>query len=94
MTIAANHPNHDSDYPGVGVRANRFKGDPRVNKKQEDAIEAACKADNKTLLMGIDENHLPVIRACVGIPRTSRKWAIRRNGDPTDAGNLYEAWTE
>ena len=90
--VQPTHPNWDTQYPHVGVKANTFMGDPRINQKQMDAIAKACEADPQALVMGMDENNRPVIRARVGIPRTSRSWAINRQGDPTDAGRIFEVW--
>lgn len=88
--ITKDHPNADRTNRGCGIHAKTFMGDPRINQKQMDAIAKACEADPETLVMGMDENHLPVVRARVGIPRESRAWAIRRNGDPADPGRIFQ----
>ena len=34
--------------------------------------------------LGWDEKNRPVVEALSGIPRTLRRWAVKRDGDPTD----------
>lgn len=86
------HPNFDEQYPHCGVPMSTFMGDPRINDKQMAELVKTCEHDHDTLVLGIDENHLPVVRARVGKPAVSRRWAIKRNGDPTDAGRVFEVW--
>lgn len=75
-----------------GVLARTFMGDPRLNRKQRDAIAAICAHDSEARILGIDSNQRPVVVASTGIPRQLRTWAILRNGDPTDVGKLVEPW--
>jgi hypothetical protein len=69
-----------------------FMGDPRINEKQMAELIKAQGHDHQTLVMGMDENHLPVVRSRVGRPQVSRSWAIKRSGDPITAGKIYEVW--
>src|SRR5437879_6573947 len=88
--ITPDHLNYDSANDGCGVLARNCMGDPRINKKQMEAIEAACKADREALVMGIDENQRVVVRARVGVPRMSKSWAVMRNGDPANPGRIFD----
>lgn len=90
--ISADHANHDVQYERCGIAMATFMGDPRINEKQMAEMTKAQEHDRQTLVLGMDENNLPVIRARVGKPAISRRWAIKRNGDPTDAGRIFEVW--
>lgn len=75
-----------------GVQASAFMGDPRINRHQMVAIEAACRADSEARVLGLDRKLRPVVRARTGIPRSVRTWALLRNGDPTTPDGLLEEW--
>ena len=35
-------------------------------------------------LIGFDDRSRPVVEGAIGIPKQVRRWAIKRDGDPTD----------
>lgn len=75
-----------------GIKLSEFMGDPRLSKEQTKTFEAICSTDSEARIMGLDAKLRPVIKARAGIPQTTRKWALLRNGDPTDPGKITEEW--
>lgn len=71
-----------------------IEDDPRLSQAQREAMRHALAADRDAKVEGLDAKLRPVLRASLGIPRRESRYALLRNGDPTDVtGSIKEQWS-
>jgi hypothetical protein len=70
----------------------RIKNDPRVSESQCQALRKLGRTDPNAQMAGIDDHMRPVVSTWLDGPRNHTRYALLRNGAPTKAGKLEEAW--
>lgn len=67
--------------------------DPRLSQAQQEALRLILAADRDAKVEGLDSKLRPVVLASLGVPRRESRYALLRNGDPTNVtGQLKEEW--
>lgn len=67
--------------------------EPRVSQAQREALRNVLASDADAFVEGLDQRQRIVVKAKLGFPRKSRRFALMRNGDPAAvSGRLSEEW--
>lgn len=65
------------------VRRLRKDQEPRLSQAQREAILAAAQTDPRAVVDGLDKKHRPVVRAKLGGPNGTVRYALLKDGTST-----------